>query len=108
MSSGAASRAHRKLAQSSGVALQRLRRTQDAETGRPADVRRRTTCHTRRRFGFLITFDERISTMQGVMTFNSLSSALRAGYQVYDRTENGYLVRIKTQAGWALARVHCK
>ena len=46
--------------------------------------------------------------MQGVITFKSLSSALRAGYQVYDRTENGYLVRIKTQAGWALARVYCK
>ncbi len=43
--------------------------------------------------------------MQGVITFTSLSSALRAGYQVYERTENGYLVRIKTHAGWALARV---
>ena len=46
--------------------------------------------------------------MQGVMTFNSLSAALRAGYQVYDRTEKGYVVRIKTEAGWALARVNCK
>jgi hypothetical protein len=46
--------------------------------------------------------------MQGIITFDSISSALRAGYQVYDRTEKGYLVRIKTQAGWALAQVHCK
>jgi hypothetical protein len=50
----------------------------------------------------------RISTMQGIMTFNSISSALRTRYQVYERTESGYLVRIKTQAGWALARVDCK
>jgi hypothetical protein len=46
--------------------------------------------------------------MQGVITFNSLSSALRAGYQVYASTEYGYLVRIKTRAGWALASVRCK
>ena len=46
--------------------------------------------------------------MQGIMTFNSISSALRAGYQVYDRTEKGYVVRIKTQAGWGLALVECK
>jgi hypothetical protein len=46
--------------------------------------------------------------MLGTMTFNSISSALRAGYQVYDRTEAGFIVRIKTQAGWRLAFVDCK
>jgi hypothetical protein len=46
--------------------------------------------------------------MQGIMTFNSISSALRAGYHVYDRTEEGFVVRIKTQAGWGLALVDCK
>jgi hypothetical protein len=51
---------------------------------------------------------ERISTVQGIMTFTSISSALRAGYQVYDRTDKGYVVRIKTHAGWALALVDCR
>jgi len=43
--------------------------------------------------------------MTGLMVFKSLADALRYGFQVYDRTENGYLVRIKTAAGWALAVV---
>lgn len=42
---------------------------------------------------------------QGIMTFSSLQRALKAGFQVYDRTENGYLVRAKTAAGWVLAVV---
>ena len=44
--------------------------------------------------------------MQGIMTFPSLVDALRAGFQVYDRTPHGYLVRTKTASGWALALVH--
>ncbi len=39
--------------------------------------------------------------------FPSLIAALRAGYQVYDRTANGYLVRTRTATGWAIARVSC-
>jgi hypothetical protein len=39
--------------------------------------------------------------------FPSLIAALRAGYQVYDRTANGYLVRTRTATGWAIARVNC-
>ena len=46
--------------------------------------------------------------MTGVMVFNSVSEALRAGYQVYDRTADGYLVRIQTSRGWAMALVNCK
>jgi hypothetical protein len=46
--------------------------------------------------------------MQGIMTFNSIASALRAGYQVCDRTQEGYLARIKTSQGWAMALVICK
>lgn len=46
--------------------------------------------------------------MQGLMVFRSLADALRAGYQVYDRTAEGYLVRIRTAAGWASALVICK
>ncbi len=46
--------------------------------------------------------------MAGLMIFRSLADALRAGYQVYDRTSDGYLVRTRTTAGWAIALVHCK
>jgi hypothetical protein len=43
--------------------------------------------------------------MAGIVTFKSLMEAIRAGFQVYDRTSEGYLVRTRTQAGWALAVV---
>jgi hypothetical protein len=41
----------------------------------------------------------------GITVFKSLADALRAGYQVYDRTSDGYLVRTRTSAGWAIALV---
>ena len=34
--------------------------------------------------------------MAGLIVFKSLADALRAGYQVYDRTADGYLVRTRT------------
>jgi hypothetical protein len=37
--------------------------------------------------------------------FRSLSEALRAGWQVYDRFADGYLVRQRTAAGMVLAIV---
>jgi hypothetical protein len=43
--------------------------------------------------------------MNGIRVFASIGEALRAGFQVYDRTDNGYLVRTRTQRGWALAIV---
>jgi hypothetical protein len=43
--------------------------------------------------------------MRGILTFNSLAEAIRAGFQVYDRTPEGYVVRTKTSGGWALALV---
>jgi hypothetical protein len=43
--------------------------------------------------------------MAGVVIFKTLADALRAGYQVYDRTSDGYLVRTRTSAGWAMAMV---
>lgn len=46
--------------------------------------------------------------MAGVMVFKSLADALRAGYQIYGRTQDGYLVRTRTSAGWAMALVSCK
>ena len=43
--------------------------------------------------------------MHGITVFSSVSEALRAGFQIYDRTSNGYLVRTRTSRGWALALV---
>ena len=43
-----------------------------------------------------------------MLVFHSVVEAIRAGFQVYDRTETGYLVRIKTNAGWALALVELR
>lgn len=40
--------------------------------------------------------------------FPSLIAALRAGYQVYDRTGDGYLVRTRTSNGWAIAAVRVR
>lgn len=45
--------------------------------------------------------------MSGIVTFRTLAEALKAGYQVYDRTSTGYIVRVKTASGWALALVNC-
>jgi hypothetical protein len=41
--------------------------------------------------------------MRGIFVFESLSEAKRAGFAVYDRTPDGYLVRARTANGWALA-----
>jgi hypothetical protein len=41
--------------------------------------------------------------MAGLLVFRSVTDAIRAGFQIYDRTDTGYLVRTRTPAGWALA-----
>jgi hypothetical protein len=46
--------------------------------------------------------------MAGLTIFTSLAEAIRAGFQVYDRTPEGYLVRTKTDSGWAMALVTVK
>jgi len=46
--------------------------------------------------------------MQGIIVFSNLAEALRYGYHVYDRTANGYRVRIRTAAGFAFALVVVK
>jgi hypothetical protein len=43
--------------------------------------------------------------MLGIMVFKSLEEALRAGFQVYERTADGYLVRTRIEGNWALALV---
>jgi len=52
--------------------------------------------------------DGKENEMPGIMVFKTLADALRAGYQVYDRTDHGYLVRTRTSAGWAMAIVTCR
>jgi hypothetical protein len=44
----------------------------------------------------------------GIVVFPSLAAALRAGFEVYDRTAEGYLVRTRTSNGWALALVRLR
>ncbi len=46
--------------------------------------------------------------MAGLMVFTTLADALRAGFQIYDRTAEGYLVRTRTSSGWAMALVTSK
>jgi hypothetical protein len=43
--------------------------------------------------------------MAGIVVFRSLAEAIHAGFEVYDRTAEGYLVRMRTARGWALALV---
>lgn len=43
--------------------------------------------------------------MAGIVVFRSLAEAINAGFEVYDRTAEGYLVRMRTARGWALALV---
>jgi hypothetical protein len=46
--------------------------------------------------------------MAGLMVFSSLADALRAGFEMYDHTQDGYLVRKWTAQGWAMALVSSK
>ena len=41
--------------------------------------------------------------MAGIIVYTSLRAALKDGYEIYDRTTAGYLIRIRTPHGWALA-----
>jgi hypothetical protein len=43
--------------------------------------------------------------MTGITIFKTLADATRMGYQVYERTAEGYVVRARTDGGWALALV---
>lgn len=48
---------------------------------------------------------KRDAVMSGLVVFTSVREALSAGYQIYGKTENGYLARMRTDRGWALALV---
>ena len=41
--------------------------------------------------------------MQGIMIFKSMGEAFSNGFQYFDRTQDGVLVRKMTPRGWALA-----
>jgi hypothetical protein len=41
--------------------------------------------------------------MQGILVFNTLAEAVASGFEVFDRTPEGYLVRKRTERGWAIA-----
>jgi hypothetical protein len=41
--------------------------------------------------------------MQGILFFKSIGEALSSGFQFFDRTKDGFLVRKMTPIGWELA-----
>jgi hypothetical protein len=41
----------------------------------------------------------------GILAFTNLNQALRAGYHLYERTEHGYIVRMRVGGGWVFAAV---
>lgn len=43
--------------------------------------------------------------MSGVVVFRSILEALNAGYHIYGKTDEGYLARLRTSTGWALALI---
>lgn len=43
--------------------------------------------------------------MSGIRRFESLAEAVAQGYEVVSKTQAGFLVRIRTSAGYALALV---
>ena len=43
--------------------------------------------------------------MRGMLVFRSLPEAIRAGFKAYDKTEYGWLVRIRLSSSWGLAIV---
>jgi hypothetical protein len=43
-----------------------------------------------------------------MQVFDSLPEAIRAGFQVFDHTPTGYVVRTMTARGWALALVELR
>jgi hypothetical protein len=43
--------------------------------------------------------------MQGVLVLKTMAEAFAAGFEYFDTTADGYLVRKQTPRGWALALV---
>jgi hypothetical protein len=49
------------------------------------------------------TFKE--AEMMGVVVFQSVGEAIRQGFQIYDKTADGHIARIRTEREWAMALV---
>jgi hypothetical protein len=43
--------------------------------------------------------------MMGFVVFHSVGEAIRQGFQIYDKTAEGYIARIMTMRGWAMAQI---
>jgi hypothetical protein len=43
--------------------------------------------------------------MAGILVFEPLAQAVRARFELYEQTEKGYVVRMRTPGGWGLALV---
>jgi hypothetical protein len=41
----------------------------------------------------------------GIVVFHSVDEAIKQGFQIYDKTARGYVARIMTARGWAMALV---
>lgn len=46
--------------------------------------------------------------MMSETRFDSLREAIKQGWEVYDRTSTGYIMRKRTDKGWVLARCDVK
>jgi hypothetical protein len=44
---------------------------------------------------------------RGMLVFRSVGEALKAGFQIYDRTANGYIARARIDGYWQIALVEC-
>lgn len=44
----------------------------------------------------------------GMVVFRSLNEALKAGFYIYDRTRDGFVVRHHANGRWQLALVRCR
>jgi hypothetical protein len=49
-----------------------------------------------------------VSVMMGVVVFHSVGEAIRQGFQIYGKTADGYIARIMTTHGWAMALIDLK
>jgi hypothetical protein len=45
------------------------------------------------------------SKMSGILVFPTLAAAVAAGFEIFERTADGYVVRARIAKGWALALV---
>lgn len=45
------------------------------------------------------------TSSKGIVVFPTLAEAVRYGFHEYERTDDGYVVRTRTSAGWAFALV---